>query len=530
MPKVSTPQVSGALGRRHFLGLAGAATVVGAVGTLGTEVPAEASRPLGDVFTLGVASGDPHPDGVVLWTRLAPEPLAADGKGGMPDKRVAVRWEVAEDPRFGKVVRRGVEHAVPAWGHSVHAEVRGLRPDREYWYRFAVGHQLSPVGRTRTAPAAYRRLNELTFAFASCQAYHEGFFTAYRHMAQDDLDLVVHLGDYIYEGNSQGTIGRGHLPVAETFSLADYRVRYGQYKSDPDLQAAHAAAPWVVAPDDHDVENNWAGDISQLDNEPDQDPAVFRQRRAAAYQAYYENLPLRRTSMPRGPEMQVFRRLTFGNLLQLNVLDTRRFRTDQLECVRGCDDRFDPARTMLGAEQERWLLDGLGRSDARWNALGNQIFAFEADHDAGPSERFGMDTWDGYAAARQRLFDGVVERRVDNFVMITGDAHRSVAADLKLNFADPSSRTVGTEFLGTSISSGGNGTDTDALGHTWLAENPHMRFHNSQRGYQRCVVTPTHWRTDYRVVPNVTTPGGPVITRASVTVESGRPGVAEVSN
>ncbi|MGW1342109.1 alkaline phosphatase D family protein [Kribbella sp. NPDC002412] len=509
------------LGRRHFLTLAGAAAVAVAV------VPE--ARASGDLFTLGVASGDPQPDGVVLWTRLAPEPVAPDGYGGMPDKRYLVKWEVAEDPRFRRIVRRGVEHAVRAWAHSVHAEVHGLRPDREYWYRFIVGDQISPVGRTRTAPALYSRLNELTFAFASCQAYTEGFFTAYRHMADEDLDLVVHLGDYIYEGGGAGTIGRAHIPTAEVFSLADYRVRYGQYKSDPDLKAAHAAAPWVVAPDDHDVENNWAGDISQIDTEPDQDPAVFRQRRAAAYQAYYENLPLRRTSMPRGPEMQVYRRLTFGNLLQLNVLDTRRFRTDQLECVRGCDDRFDPARTMLGAEQEKWLLDGLGRSHARWNVLGNQIFAFEADHDAGESERYGMDTWDGYAAARQRLFDGVVQRKVDNFVMITGDAHRSVAADLKLNFADPSSRTVGTEFLGTSISSGGNGVDTDALGVTWLAENPHMRFHNSQRGYQRCVVTPSGWRTDYRVVPEVTVPGGPVITRAGVTVEAGRPGVADVS-
>jgi alkaline phosphatase D len=513
------------LGRRHFLTLAGAAAVAT---TLAPE--AKASARLGELFKLGVASGDPQPDGVVLWTRLAPDPLAPDATGGMPAKRFQVKWEIAEEPHFRRIVRRGVEHAVPEWGHSVHAEVHGLRPDREYWYRFVVGDQVSPVGRTRTAPASYSRLNELTFAFASCQAYTDGYFTAYRHMADEDLDLVVHLGDYIYEGGGQGTIGRGHIPTAEVFSLADYRVRYGQYKSDPDLQAAHAAAPWVVAPDDHDVENNWAGDISQLDNEPDQDPAVFRQRRAAAYQAYYENLPLRRTSMPRGPEMQVYRRLTFGNLLQLNVLDTRRFRSDQLEqCAQDCEGRWNPARTMLGAEQEKWLLDGLGRSSARWNVLGNQVFAFEADHDAGASERYGMDPWDGYAAARQRLFDGVVERKVDNFVMITGDAHRSVAADLKLNFSDPASRTVGTEFLGTSISSGGNGVDTDNLGVVWLAENPHMRFHNSQRGYQRCVVSPNEWRTDYRVVPQVTVPGGSVITRAGVTVEAGRPGVADVS-
>ncbi|WP_433162531.1 alkaline phosphatase D family protein [Kribbella sp. CA-247076] len=512
-------------GRRQFLTLAGAAAVATAV------VPeARASSRLGDLFTLGVASGDPEPYSVVLWTRLAPEPVAPDGYGGMPAKRVLVKWEVAEDPRFRRIVRRGVEHAVPEWAHSVHAEVHGLRPDREYWYRFVVGDQVSPVGRTRTAPAWYSRLNGLTFAFASCQAYADGYFTAFRHMADEDLDVVVHLGDYIYEGGNQGTIGRPHLPAAEVFSLADYRVRYGQYKSDPDLQAAHAAAPWVVAPDDHEVENNWAGDISQLDTEPDQDPAVFRQRRAAAYRAYYENLPLRRTSMPRGPEMQVYRRLSFGNLLQLNMLDTRRFRTDQLEqCAQNCDGRWDPARTMLGAQQEKWLLDGLGRSHARWNVLGNQIFAFEADHEAGVSERYGMDTWDGYAAARQRLFDGVVQRKVDNFVMITGDAHRSVAADLKLNFADPSSRTVGTEFLGTSISSGGNGADMDALGVTWLAENPHMKFHNSQRGYQRCVVTRDEWRTDYRVVPQVTVPDSPVLTRAGITVEAGKAGIADVS-
>jgi alkaline phosphatase D len=515
------------LDRRRFLALSGAAAVTGVVAG---AAPALAARPLTDLFRLGVASGDPLPDGVVLWTRLAPDPTAADGSGGMPQRDVPVQWEVAEDPGFRTVVRRGALLARPEWAHSVHTEISGLRPGREYWYRFRAGDDLSPVGRTRTAPASHARLQQLTFAFASCQAFHEGYFTAYQHMAREDLDLVVHLGDYIYEGGSQGSIGRGHLPAAETFSLTDYRVRYGQYKSDPDLQAAHAAAPWVVAPDDHDVENNWAGDISQLDNEPDQDPAVFRQRRAAAYQAYYENLPLRRTSMPAGPEMQVYRRLTFGDLAQLNVLDTRRFRSDQLECVRGCDDRFDPARTMLGDDQETWLLDGLGRSQARWNVLGNQIFAFQADHDAGPSERYGMDTWDGYAAARQRLFDGVVERGVDNFVMITGDAHRSVSADLKLDFTDQSSLTVGTEFLGTSISSGGNGADMDSLGVTWLAENPHMRFHNSQRGYQLCTLTREEWRTDYRVVPHVTTPGAPVTTRASVYVEAGRPGIADVSS
>jgi alkaline phosphatase D len=515
--------------RRSFLTLSGA--TAGAVALAAAE-PAAAAPPLdsprlpGYAFTLGVASGDPEPGGVVLWTRLAPEPLAVDGLGGMPQRDVAVRWEVAEDERFRRVVRRGVQRARAEWAHSVHAEVHGLRPDRVYWYRFRVGDQVSPVGRTRTAPRRGARLAELTFAFASCQAYTDGYFTAFEHMAKEDLDLMVHLGDYIYEGGGAGRIGRAHLPAAETFSLTDYRVRYAQYKLDPALQAAHAAVPWVVAPDDHEVENNWAGDHSQPDTEPDQDPAVFRMRRAAAYQAYYEHLPLRRSSMPRGPEMQVFRRLRFGDMLQLDVLDTRRFRDVQLTDP---SLRWDPSRQMLGPEQESWLLDGLAASTAIWNVLGNQVFSFEADHTAGQEERYGMDTWDGYAAARQRLFDGVVERDVENFVIITGDAHRSVAADLKQDFSDASSRTVGTELLGTSITSGGDGADMDALGHTWLAENPHMRFHNVQRGYQVCHLGRDEMRTDYRVLPYVTRPGAPVETRASVHVEAGRPGVAHVT-
>ncbi len=520
-----------ALPRRHFLalgGLASGAALLGAEPASATPTGADDRfTPPGFAFRLGVASGDPTPDGVVLWTRLAPDPLALDGSGGMPDRAVNVWWEMAEDESFRRVVRRGVERATARWAHSVHVEVRGLRPDRVYWYRFRIADQISPVGRTRTAPRPGTALRSLTFAFASCQAYTDGYFTAYEHMAREELDLVVHLGDYIYEGAGAGSIGRAHFPAAETFSLTDYRIRYAQYRLDPALQAAHAAAPWVVAPDDHDVENNWAGDHSQPDTEPDQDPAVFRLRRAAAYQAYYENLPLRRSSMPYGPEMQVYRRLRFGDLLQLDVLDTRRFRDRQLTDPA---QRWDPSRQMLGAEQEAWLLAGRGASTARWNVLGNQVFAMEADHTDGPGQRFGMDPWDGYAAARQRLFDGVVARDVENFVMVTGDAHRSVAADLKLDFGDPGSRTVGTEFLGTSISSGGNGTAMDALGVTWLAENPHMKFHNAQRGYQVCHLGRHEMHTAYRVVPYVNAPGAPVQTQATIHVENGRPGIASVES
>ncbi|WP_353951416.1 alkaline phosphatase D family protein [Knoellia sp. S7-12] len=517
------------LDRRHLLGLGGGAAVAAAV-TVATPA-LSAAAPIESPFALGVGSGDPTPDGVVLWTRLAPEPLAVDGRGGMPSRPVPVQWRVAEDPGFRRIARAGAEVATPQWNHSVHAEVSGLRPDREYWYRFRVGNDLSPVGRTRTAPALGTALASMRFAFASCQNFYEGWFPAFDHMAKDDLDLIVHLGDYIYEGGNVGTLGRAHLPAHETFTLADYRIRYSQYKLDPSLQAAHASAPWVVTPDDHEVENDWAGDISQPDTEPDQDPAVFRARRAAAYKAYYENLPLRKSSMPAGPEMQVFRRLTFGGLAQLNVLDTRRWRTDQLAaCVNDCPERWDENRTMLGAEQEQWLLGGLGSSRATWNILANQVFVMQADHAAGVPEQYSRDPWDGYAAARQRLFDGVHERDVDNFIVLTGDAHRSVAADLKLDFKDASSATVGTEFLGTSISSGGDGSDQDALGKVWLDENPHMKFHNKQRGYQRVTLTREHLQCDYVVTPVVTKPGGTAFTRASVFVEAGRPGVAGVTS
>ena len=513
--------------RRRFLRLMAGGALAGAV-VAATSSPAPAwARPRfpDNPFALGVASGDPTPDGVVLWTRLAPQPTAPDGSGGMPAKTVPVRWQVAEDQLFRRVVRSGAVQAVPELGHSVHAEVSGLRPGRDYWYRFSAGQDFSPTGRTRTAPALDANPAALRLAVASCQNAPEGYFTAFDHMAREDLDVVLHLGDYIYEGTAQGSLGRGHLPVTETFSLGDYRVRFGQYKQDADLQAAHAAFPWVVTLDDHDVENNWAGPHSQPDTEPDQDPAVFLQRRAAAFQAFYENQPLRLAARPNGPDMQLYRRLSFGRLAQINMVDTRQFRDRQLTDQA---QRFDPQRTMLGRPQEDWLLDGLGRSDATWDVLGNQVFAMQADHTDGPGVRYGLDTWDGYAAARQRLFDGVQQRGVDNFVVLTGDAHRSVAADLKADFADLASDSVGVEFLGTSVSSGGDGQAMDALGATWLRENPHMRFHNAQRGYLRCEVTPGQWRTDYRVVPYVTRPGAPLQTAASVYVSAGVPGIQQV--
>ncbi|TDD98909.1 alkaline phosphatase D family protein [Jiangella asiatica] len=517
------------LDRRRFLALAGGGAVTFAAALTGFSAAPVRANPVfrQNPFTLGVASGDPLPDGVVLWTRLAPEPLAVDGSGGMAAQSVPVQWQLARDPAFGQVERSGTVRATPELAHSVHAEVTGLEPDREYWYRFRAGRELSAVGRTRTAPAVDARPNDVTFAFASCQNYSEGFFTAYRHLAADGVDLVVHLGDYIYEGSGQGTIGRGHLPAVECHSLQDYRVRYSQYKTDPDLQAGHAAAPWIVVLDDHEIDNNWADDLDG----GDAGGPEFLARRTAAMQAYYENTPLRRASMPSGPDMQLYRRLRYGTLADFNVVDTRQHRDNQA-CGDGrqidCEERLDPARTMLGDAQEAWLLDGLEGSPATWKVMANQIFMMQADHDAGPVQAFGMDTWDGYAAARSRLLTGVRDRGVENLVVITGDAHRSVAADLKLDFDDPESATVGTEFLSTSISASGDGVDQDALGQVWLAENPHMKFHNVQRGYALCTLTPESWRTDYRVMPYVRQPDAPVSTRASVYVEAGRPGIVQV--
>lgn len=341
--------------RRRFLIGAGALTGL-AVASQWHKVIAQ-PRFSGYPFSLGVASGEPFSDSVVLWTRLAPDPLNG---GGMPNHPVPVKWQIAADESMKQIVRSGTEMAVPEFGHSVHAEVSGLRPDHWYWYQFRVGNEVSPVGRTRTAPAMGDRVNRFRFAFASCQNWEQGYYTAYKYMAEEDLDLVIHLGDYIYEGPPRETALRPHSGNGEPYTVEEYRNRHAQYKTDPNLQAAHAAFPWLVTWDDHEVDNNYADEIPQ---DPEQQSREdFLARRAAAYQVYYEHMPLRRFSIPRGPDMQLYRRLTFGNLAEFNVLDTRQYRTDQ-PCGDGtkprCEQVFDPNATLTGAEQERWLFDGL---------------------------------------------------------------------------------------------------------------------------------------------------------------------------
>ena len=510
----------GPISRRTLLGRAGIGAGAFALYAGGFSQSKAWAKPFfnEDPFSLGVASGDPLPDGVVLWTRLAPEPLHADG--GMPSRKVPVRYEVARDEDFRDVVRKGNTFATPELAHSVHVEVEGLDPAREYFYRFKTGPEESPVGRTLTAPAADADLALLQFAFVSCQNYPAGYFTPYRHIAEEDLALVVHLGDYIYEGDGQGTIGRGHVPASEIFTLADYRKRYGQYKGDEDLRAAHARHPFVVTWDDHEVDNNYADEIP----EDDQDPQAFLRRRADAYQAYYEHQPLRLSAKPQGPDMRLYRRLTYGRLAEFNVLDTRQYRDDQVDDP----ERFTPGRTMTGEQQEDWLFDGLAGSGARWNVLAQQVFFGERDFVAGEGTNYSNDAWDGYVPARRRITDFLAESATANPIVLTGDVHANYVSNIERDFSEPeSSELVATEFVGTSISTGGDGVDQSAGDQVVLAENPNIVFVNRQRGYVRCTLDRGQWRTDYRVVDFVTRPGAPVRTRESFVVEDGVPGAQE---
>jgi len=491
-----------AFGRRVF--------VLGATAaTLAASAPRPVAAPVRDPFTLGVASGDPTPDGVVLWTRLAPDPLAPDGLGGMPDRTVPVGWEIAEDERFGRVVQRGVVDAVPDSAHTVHVEAVGLAPGRAYFYRFRAAGALSPAGRTRTAPAP-GALTAVTTCVASCANYPVGWFTAYRRLAEDEPDLVLHLGDYQYE---YPTPERSVRPVAgpETTGLAGYRQRYAQYRTDPDLQAAHAVAPWLVVWDDHEVVDNWAGQATERG---------YPERRIAAFQAYYEHMPLRRTSVPHGLDLQLYRRIEWGALATFHLMDTRQYRSDQA-CGDGmrvdCAARFDPSRSLPGAAQEQWLLAGFRASRVRWDVLGQQVFF--AERARASDEAHAMDTWDGYVPSRDRITAGFADVR--NALVLTGDVHSHWANELVRD-----GRVVGTELVSSSITSGADGDA--ATDHPDLRRNPHLRFRSNRRGYVRARYAADRVTADFRVVDAVTTPGAPVRTAASFVIPDRQPGLNRV--
>jgi alkaline phosphatase D len=474
---------------------------------------------LADPFTLGVASGEPTHDGVVIWTRLAPTPLAEDGFGGMPARPVDVQWEVAEDERFTRIVQRGISGAATELAHSVHVELTGLRPGADYFYRFRHNGHLSPAGRTRTASAP-GSLAPLTVCVASCSNYEQGWFTAYRRLADDHPDLVLHLGDYQYEyaaGRSGGV--RRHVGP-ETVTLAGYRQRYAQYKTDPDLQAAHAAAPWLAVFDDHEVADNWADEV------PSEPQPRFLDRRAAALRAYYENMPLRRSAMPTGIDMQLYRRVRWGDLATFHMLDTRQYRDDQAcgDDVRAdCIEPLEQTRTLTGVEQERWLLNGFAQSRARWDVLGQQVFFSQLDLTPGPARGVNPDAWDGYTANRDRIVTGLVNSPVRNAVVLTGDIHSHWAAEVHDRFDDPSSPVVATELVTTSISSGGDGSDAREQTAEVLAENPHIRYFSGRRGYVRTRITTDEVRADFRVLPYVSRPDAPVRTGASFVIGDREP-------
>lgn len=520
----SALNLSGGVNRRFWMAYCSA---MASLPLLGRQVEGKiVSQPKfdGNPFSLGVASGDPSSTGVVLWSRLAPKPL--EPSGGMNGDLVEVEWILAEDEALKKTVRQGKTLATPQLGHSVHVEVEGLRPDHWYFYHFRCGEATSPVGRTRTTPARDADTEKLKFAFASCQHYEQGLFTAYEHMIRDEPDLVVHLGDYIYENKGRDKLVRKHQGD-ELNALDDYRLRYAQYRLDPHLQNMHKSCPWLLTWDDHEFDNNCANDISEEKNVT---PVEFLKRRANAYQAYYEMMPLRRRSLPQGPDMTLYRTCRFGRLAEFFVLDTRQYRSDQPNGDKASllnDEAKNPKNTLMGSRQGGWLKSQLLQSEGQWNILAQQVMMGVANISKDETEKYSMDQWPGYLAERGDLLNFMETRKVPNPVVITGDIHSNWVNDLRVDDRDFNRPVVATEFVGTSISSGGNGTAQPEFLDKLKSNNPGVKFFNAQRGYVLCTVTPNQWRSDYRIVEEVTKPGAPVATKASFVVESGTPGAKQ---
>lgn len=495
-------------------------------------------------FTLGIASGEPAPDGMVLWTRLAPRPF--DSGGGMPAASVSVAFEIANDERFTDIVQQGTAVAEADWAHSVHLEVSGLEADRWYWYRFRVGAFDSPTGRTRTAPAAGAPFDGFRFAFASCQRWEDGLFTAFRDMAQQDVDLVVHLGDYIYEYLVRANARVRDIDVpgnalGEIRTLDDYRMRYALYKLDPHLQEAHRVAPWLVTWDDHEVSNNYI--VPMVADDPFAKPLV--ERREAAYRAYYEHQPLRAPARPKGAKLTLYRTAEFGDLVRFNVLDGRQYRTpgtgvcgtgEREELDGFCASAIDPERTMLGQQQKQWLLDGFTQTTTRWNVLAQQVPMARIDYDpSAAGKSFGgedLDKWDGYAYERDQVLAAMADAaKAQSFspIVITGDVHANFVWNLKRDWDAPEGESIiGTEFVGTSIASNGDdplkedGEFSTRCGN--LRGNTHNLLYDNHRGYVLCNLTPDQWHTTYRVMPTVEDPHAVASTLTSFVVEHDRPG------
>jgi alkaline phosphatase D len=513
--------------RRRFLSCtwSGVAASLSLALLPGTEL--FASRRFGDnPFMLGVASGDPTADGIVLWTRLAPDPAdpASLGRRAIP-----VGWRVARDWRMRQVVARGVALASPELAHSVHVEVDGLRAGSDYFYQFHAGQEESAVGHFRTAPAPHDFAPEVRFAFATCQDWPSGYYTAYRDMVENDLDLVLHCGDYTYEYAIGPNTGRGIPPPEgferETVDLATYRLRHTLYKLDPDLQAVHAKFPFAVIWDDHEVQNDYSG----LAPEWGSPSPEFTARRAAAYQAYYEHMPIRAAVARKpAPGLRIYRRLNYGRLVEFSMLDDRQYRTDN-PCGDGeslrCAAALDGDYTMLGHRQEQWIARGFEQSSSRWNIVAQQLLIAQLEHATIQPNWFWNDAWDGYPLARRRLLEEVAGSHVRNPVFLTGDWHSTFVNDLKLDFADPASPTIATEFVTPAITTGGDGTPYGPYYAPMIPYNPHIQYYEGdRRGYFKASVTNKQLRMDLRFVTSVENPEGSGYLERSWVVEDRRPG------
>jgi alkaline phosphatase D len=516
--------------RRRLLQLAVASATALAWPCSGWSQPRFAADP----FTLGVASGSPGADSVVLWTRLMGPAAERAARSAVP-----VRWEVAHDEQFSRIAQRGEVQAVAELAHSVHAEVAGLDSDRWYFYRFIAGGTASPVGRTRTLPAPCAEVQKLRLAYASCQRWEHGYFSAYRHMREENLDAVLFLGDYVYEYPNAAHAVR--VPSGGwTLTLDDYRRRYALHKGEAELQAMHAACPWIVTWDDHEVQNDYAG-LQAGDGGPA--VADFGARRAAAYQAFYEHMPVRASALTRalaglaaGAELRLYSQLRFGRLATLNLLDTRQYRDPQV-CTRAgrasspvhpasCPSWNDPARSLLGAAQERWLDQALAGSGDGWAIVAQQTLFGRRDLQPEAGGAFWNDGWDGYDAARSRLTASLRNHKVANAVLLGGDVHENWVGHVLADYRRPDSEALGVEFCGTSITSRSGGNDKLARR---LADNPHFVFADAQRrGYGVAEFTPRKLTTSLRVVDDVTRRDSRIDTLARFAVEAGRPKVERV--
>lgn len=520
------------LHRRHFLA---GATISG----LAAPAILRAQGYLRDYpFQLGVAAGDPASDGFVIWTRLAPEPLALHG--GMPRVNVPVEWEVASDGGFRNIVAKGTELARPELAHSVHVELSGLQPNRPYYYRFMAAGERSLRGRARTLPAIGARVDAIKFGVAGCQHFEAGYFGAYRHLAKEDLAFVYHYGDFIYEYSSDYVFvdGLPSRPVRKHAfrSLTDvneFRLAYAQQLTDIDLQAARSVHAFLSSIDDHEIVNDWVSDIANwkmgLDgNDPDAaPPEVFMLKKQAAMQAWYEHMPVRRALLPRGGMVALNRELQVGDLLSMQLLDTRQYRDDQ-PCGDGfkpaCPDVFAKNAQVLGAAQEKWLADKMKKGGAVWNGLAQQITMMSLDRQRDMDDKrkiLNLDSWAAYEAPRERMLQRMAG--LGNCVVLTGDEHQNFCGDLVLK-----DKVVGAEFVATSISSGGDGSDKRAGTDQWLSRNPELKFANDQRGYLICDVNRDAWQSHFRVVDKVSTPTNQISTRATGLVERDLTGIKMV--